>query len=431
MSEFDDFLEQRRRGGTFNSEGHFTVARLEALEKLGTHQFGEHGYWLVKLVQAAVVLGAADVQIRLTPSGVECRLSARPGINAGQLLARLLEPDGEEDHYTHLVAGLRALYARHQQLSWVLRNGSESSLVSLDQGQTAETSVTEVTEPRIEVYLHQTPSTERLVRSWLGQSLEQFGAVRERCWLAPIPVKLDGRALDGPAGHGETPLALWESRHSPFDLPMEALRGQPTGQALKTDPRCFWSHHPRSGELFLDRRLEPGQRPGMMLALIHGRSDPGRLYYVHDGALVEGESLRLEMSHQLSLNAYVRKRNLKLDLSGFKTSEESPQAYDDARGAALVMIDRFLNCCAGQDLADEGVERPSAKGAVAAVLGASVLGKVAPLALMTMGLPATLLGAGGYFTVRNMKRAEKRLLLLDVSNSLRTAHRQITRGIHH
>ncbi|MFA5507094.1 MAG: hypothetical protein WC314_25300 [Vulcanimicrobiota bacterium] len=58
-SHLESFLNELKASGQSQGQGHFTVAREKALEKLAEFQLPFQGAWIVKVVQAVVAFGVA------------------------------------------------------------------------------------------------------------------------------------------------------------------------------------------------------------------------------------------------------------------------------------------------------------------------------------------------------------------------------------
>lgn len=94
--------------GEFDSSGTFTVDRMRALQKMGQYQAEAAGFWLVKLLQAAVRLGSSHFTVR--QSGDETSASFTSELPIPVLVGALtsLEPAGEPA-LSHLQMGAQAL----------------------------------------------------------------------------------------------------------------------------------------------------------------------------------------------------------------------------------------------------------------------------------------------------------------------------------
>lgn len=110
-SELERFLRQQSAEGKRDSEGSFSIARDQALQKLAGFQLPFEGAWALKIVQAAVASGEAQ-EIRVTLDRTEQRFEM-PGLHSWTLEAieeALFSPDKKgERSIDHLVIGLRGV----------------------------------------------------------------------------------------------------------------------------------------------------------------------------------------------------------------------------------------------------------------------------------------------------------------------------------
>lgn len=63
-SQLDTYLAEQSQSGT-ESVGEFTLDPVGAMEKLARYQLADAGHWVVKVIQAGVVLGAREIRCTL------------------------------------------------------------------------------------------------------------------------------------------------------------------------------------------------------------------------------------------------------------------------------------------------------------------------------------------------------------------------------
>lgn len=102
-----DYLDQMQEG-ELDSSGQFTLDWAKALEKLGRYQSEAAGFWVVKLLQAAVSSGARKLSIR--QSSRTTSLSFRPHLPAREIFNALQTLDPSPvTALAHLQTGIQAL----------------------------------------------------------------------------------------------------------------------------------------------------------------------------------------------------------------------------------------------------------------------------------------------------------------------------------
>lgn len=78
MSQLESLIAQLSHEAEDDSSGTFTMDARQALSKLGRFQLGHSKQWVLKLIQAAVVWGAASVSVRCDTEEIVVELEASP-----------------------------------------------------------------------------------------------------------------------------------------------------------------------------------------------------------------------------------------------------------------------------------------------------------------------------------------------------------------
>lgn len=186
-----DFLARERSAGSFSSSGLFTLSLKAAQKKLAESRLPNPGFWLLKIVQAAVASGANYVQIRLSRTRTRITFDGPgedlggPGEVASNLFALA---DLKRSSHRHLVLGICAasgLPFKHRLLWRDSRHQRQLSIsgdtVRVDQSECE--GFTLVLEQRL---------------GWFGRPFDRaqyHQMLHQRCRHAPIPVLFDGRDL--------------------------------------------------------------------------------------------------------------------------------------------------------------------------------------------------------------------------------------------
>jgi hypothetical protein len=191
-----ELLESRGREGSYVDSAGFTIDQLKAREKMSRYQLSDSGLWLVKLIQTAVTAGADGVDISLGRRKVRASFTPDREWDAQALLETLLTDDEPGDgSLSHLKVGLLgASGGLSQTLCWTVGHSS------VELGPSG-TRVSEVA-PRKEFVLEATRPSRGIAWSSilttpigviLRQTLDEWAAVWGRCWVSPIPVRVDRR----------------------------------------------------------------------------------------------------------------------------------------------------------------------------------------------------------------------------------------------
>lgn len=118
----EDYLDEVRAQGTYESSGVFSHDLAAMLAKLGKHQLPAPELFVLKLVQSAVAGGASEIRFR-TDLGhdLEVTFDGRPweAEELGQLSHFLAGAPPDQRHLHHLAVGLQAALAR-SPWSWEL-----------------------------------------------------------------------------------------------------------------------------------------------------------------------------------------------------------------------------------------------------------------------------------------------------------------------
>lgn len=207
-TELTEYLKGQSALGVYDSSDVFTLDTLRMGRKMAAHQFPERALWLVKMVQAAVVMEASDLQVCFQKRKVIVSFSVpNGGPTAERLLHGIFRPEPSPPrHIKHLVEALRACVAQDTQVvRWEAQGPEGGDWVEL----TAETTEVGYLKPsdrpnyeyRFEVGC---PAIRPTFKKALRQRCvdlvrevgEEYVATVSRCWSAPISIQLDGIDLE-------------------------------------------------------------------------------------------------------------------------------------------------------------------------------------------------------------------------------------------
>ncbi|MCA9791244.1 MAG: hypothetical protein KC910_05595 [Candidatus Eremiobacteraeota bacterium] len=336
MNPLEDFLRAQRDQGVLESTGQITLDPSRALDKLARHQLQHPGLWLVKMVQAAVSGGASSLSVRVNRRRLRVAFSGPAVFDCDQILEELFSGRIATDWTTrHLVTGMRASLARvpesmsFAQISadknrqFVIRpDGTELGVV-----ETLPATITGETTYLFE--LHKAGEEWKLgdsLRATLTQTVDEIGALTDRCWMSPIPIRLDGYDLPRyfPRLVGTPPPGAFFA--SEFHLASPSGLGfcpnfRTHDPSHEDEPGVFVDRTPQA-EGTLIRQIQPAEADPLGPFLGGGSitqywppPKPVPVYFCHHGVVVEQDSLTQTCP---GLELYLSVEGLDFDLSTMK-----------------------------------------------------------------------------------------------------------------
>ncbi len=365
-----DEIEKLRCEGTYLDTASFTLDSLKARQKLAEFQLPGSGLWLVKLVQAAVVLKAPSITIAFARSTVTVRFEAPFLLEATELLNLVMSgqipPQRER---LHLVTALRSCAsATTESVEWHCGGGR----VKMDK----QVTLTSTSWETGFLLVASRPPRARTLSKTLATSIshlvrntaEEYEAVAQRCWVCPIPVVLDGRPLqrgyDSPLLRGllNTPgEVILQYEKSRANLPVfcvgvrqiAPLPDRPTLNAL--DSRAELCKPVLKQGTFLRWRNE-GDPIGAALTVQCYRGCKQRIDFVWDGAVVASHDLDWQLSkpntflgrgqHHVGVRLIFAVDQNELDLTQFEVRDKAAlarQLLDQTRSALLELLEELVN----------------------------------------------------------------------------------------
>ncbi|MBS2039580.1 hypothetical protein JST97_31625 [bacterium] len=357
--ELQRYLEQQQAEGRFFESSQFSLDSLRARTKLARFQLPLPGLWLVKLVQAAVVLKADQVQVRFGNRRLEVHFSPEETLEADQILHEVLSGAlPASKGLLHLVTGLRSSGAElTETVSW--SSGSSSVTLRSDgseirawEGQGITIQATRPVRSRSLGSMLASP-----VSHLARQTLEDHDCLTERCWTCPIPVYVDGRLLNNgyysPHSRGR-PKSVWNvlrghlrKRNGLDNLQaclavrhLEDIPGRPGLPVLSAPaekPQVQTTVY--SNQVFLTTPFALTKAAGVITVEFH-REARSEMNFVWDGAVVSTTCLdlappaqsflgiRLPQLQYLAIRCIVGVRRSELDLSQFQLINQEALAEE-------------------------------------------------------------------------------------------------------
>lgn len=373
------FLATQQAEGRYFDTGSFTIDSVKAMQKLSLSQLPHSGLWLVKLVQAAVAGGADSISITFGRRLVKVAFTPSQLWRADQVLETVLSGTlPQERALMHLVTGIRASTAGvTETVTWSC-GGARVSLSNdaceiADEPETSEFRLEATRPSRARSLSHRLASS---VSQLAKQTVEEYDAVRQHCWVCPIPVVVDGQKLE--TGYDvveggrlpETPfqvLARYDNeRHAlcaclgirplaatslsspeiPYLLtPLLTPREKEAGGEIAIHSPVFW------GQRFMSWPPLIGERPRAVVALLSGATAAhSKVDFVLDGAVVDSHPLEawllpppkrifarsLRARHLVGVRLLAGVEARDLDLTQFKVRQPDLATLMDLAAAPLL-----------------------------------------------------------------------------------------------
>jgi hypothetical protein len=198
-SELEHYLASAAAQGLFQDEGSFRIQAEKALEKLSRFTLPGPGLWVLKMVQAAVRLKAKQIEFTFERRKVKVRFDNLAAWEAESLLAEILQAKLTEDPARrHLFTGiLGAALGFSQEVEWEcgttnVKVGTGGPLVKkLEQHDQFRFVAHRPWRPAIKSGLLTSP-----IRYLLRQTVQEYTALIEHTFVAPIAIKVDQRPLN-------------------------------------------------------------------------------------------------------------------------------------------------------------------------------------------------------------------------------------------
>lgn len=360
-TEMFEYIQTQISQAENHSEGFLTLDADRALRKLGRPVLPNPGFWLLKVVQAAVAARAPELVVNTLGSEISCSFLPQRDLSARQI-ARIFELS---DH-SHS-GGWRHL----QQALWAL----------LDQKWEFECNLPEVDRcwrsSGHQLALLPGPQRAELQLTVQGVSTtELLQLLCERALLCPMPVLVNGRRLEAKTGTTSVSPIHWEALQR-SDLPQLRLPS-------------------RSDCNFAGLRLPNGAKQAQALGVVSLHMESGKrgwravaatsfVYWILDGVWVDRQRLPFDR-RSITCDVYLSAEGLTTDLDSFRLvpPEKRAERYRWCLAAAGAVIQ---NTRLPQELLGPSQSRPRR-----ALYAAVTTGLVLMISVPSAG---TLLATGG------------------------------------
>jgi hypothetical protein len=200
-SQLDLFLSNQTTEGRLDSEGHFTMAREQALRKLAEFQLPFRAAWAVKIIQCAVAHGT-DSPIRVDLTAGEARFYFEaPNLQLDEIEREFYNPEAQgEAALGHLLSALWAVGIREQWAFQIATPHDPETLIW--DGERLNRVDSEIRHNC--AYLAVSMRTKNAGKlEWVqeivnsgAQNAEILTTLNRWCYTVPVPLTVDGRRVD-------------------------------------------------------------------------------------------------------------------------------------------------------------------------------------------------------------------------------------------
>ncbi len=409
--DIEEFLAAQQESGQVESEGGFTVAVEKARQKLGKFQLEHPGFYLLKVVQAAVWGGATRIDIEENRNGLTLSFATSASIGTlDEVWAALRNPlDMTESPLQMLALGFNAgMFSGARRVSLVCWGAERSYLLT---GAGDELSSSKAPKRRqgesgeSDAYLF---SVVKPSAGWFRSAVsEEFQAVEQYCGHCPIGIWVGGI----PLRPGDLPYPSVTRREDgqtvPFPLvdrvvpdihgPMEVALPRVAGRVRGV---TGWLRSHRKPETF---SLQPLDLPPVEHLCCSGAYSMGwelsgddQVTFVHHGVSVA--TIRLPILGAGAI-AVIPSSGLSFDLSGRDVlrNEKFEAALVAVREVWLDMIDSIEPDLERLTTTVTGAERRAEMSSAYDTCGWSCVSYIVG-ALLAFQLPELLWEGTGYLT---------------------------------
>lgn len=343
MSE-DGVLEvflKEQSVGLLDSKGSFTISTEKAMLKLSSLQLPRPEMWILKVVQAAVLLDCSGIVITMTRKKIRIEFTHTVPLDGKSLLTALGSTDPfDEPGVSDLVTGLRAVGVNPprsfgvalsgefptQYITW---DGKDLAWVEAELGSNRRSLTIEVANIAEK---GESSLVSRIYSLATQTNAAEFQVLSKHVFGCPVPVLVDGRRLDVP------PLESTQAYIQPLDLQF-AGTNRPEAAWM---PQWANGLHDLTRPPFKIRPYDPARDRGFSnskqraaffwtltfhfsshltwmnpLAKPLGVPLESELYWIKDGVAVGREKLKIGL-YPTRLLIFASADGLVTDLSGFK-----------------------------------------------------------------------------------------------------------------
>ena len=348
------FLTHQYSQGNHDSEGAFTLSAERALAKIAENALPFESAWILKVIQAAVAAGVAEINIFLLLGSTEVELGGESPWTPDEIVYQLQQLDpSSKPGLDHLVAALRDRLKEERQMLFLFK-GMKDALY-WDGEELQQHLVEELPDKTVISVQTANPSMGNLDPATLsilgGQNALISQTVADNAFLCPIPLRVDSKRVDQlshviqDGAVYEVPVAQGWLAEPNYEIEMTDIDGDSTTneslpETFQTYPTHLKSQHHRASGVpwVLRARYRSTEQTIEEQAVRVWGAEKGlsTLNFVKDGVVVDQQSLwDIPQPHHVSLHLFLNANNLQHDLTGFALVESPDRHSASERGREL------------------------------------------------------------------------------------------------
>jgi hypothetical protein len=318
MNSLDSFLEGEQGVGMIDSTGQFTISADKALEKLAHSQLPDPSYWVLKVVQFATSYGVKAMEVKIGRRVTTVEMGLPRPLSVIQLQKGLdtVEPL-PEPALDHLVTGLRALGGLESSIFVLKLKSLESCEFLFWDGSKLSTKREEKRSDESSLTLEISSRGASIWNTDLFSRDRRLGethALSKRAFVAPLELKIDGRALsydqlEEPVNFVQPILWDFVAFEEGMELP-SFMKVDPKDSILASAYWCISYNYE-----FIHKVLRPSPEPRDV-------ARTSQVFWSKDGVIVKVNYLKPYWP--FTINIFVDCRDCPADLGGLNL-RESPQ----------------------------------------------------------------------------------------------------------
>lgn len=199
LDPIQEFLDEQRSNGRYDSTGVFTAEAGKALSKLAAYQLPRPSAWVLKMIQAGVAAGVSSISVGLVASGYQMVFRGPPLVSARELSETWTSPTAAVSSILkHLMVGLRAVSIGQKRSVLVTWRPVQGAVTALHWNGSALSDLRERSVSRMfgqsqdEISFYFSPGEESRGYSWMAETRE----LREFAITCPVRLSVADERLD-------------------------------------------------------------------------------------------------------------------------------------------------------------------------------------------------------------------------------------------
>lgn len=351
----DEYLAQETRGARFESSGRFSIDFLKARDKLERFRLPSPSHYLLKAVQAAVLAGATEINVKVLADATIFRFDVRPESEVARFEAITL---GLQNPFEIADSGVRALCQGmlgallnpDEAVCWRVNSSTGSDALWLGAGGNKTASARYRAAPEVECILTQFRPPNWKIWQTARPRADDSKILDSLARYCPIPIKMEGRNLQG----GFALSRRVDGELAPYFLFQSLVRVEPDQKHAFSMRRPPGSSYYKEGEIFVYRPLlwnpeDVGCQPSV-------QGDTCYFYEVKPDLSKPGDILRCQLAGAIESHLHSEAEvvfvcdgvasqpvGLKLGCKGLRIVASGQGLDLDASGFGIVQNEKFFD----------------------------------------------------------------------------------------